>query len=290
MPFLTDISHHNTLKFQLSKSFCSSFRFNPRNLERPWYGLWCQILTDLVDKFDNMIVVPQFNLWVLPDEEDSDSEDEGDAGARTVGDDSVDELDLFLPVRDGDEADEPAVEECEDEVGNTTTDSVRTMPDGAAANLFPDFAIIHLLARRLPPSHSRFLQLHGLQIVHECCPVLLEIKRSPKRSLTGEQLTQVVLITLMEARQDLGIQCHYLFKRYPHAMTTVAIAASGDFWTYKLVHRHEAPPGVGDLIDTLNWSLMAWPNYASLGSALSDKRLHDIHQILEAKKPLDFDL
>ena len=81
----------------------------------------------------------------------------------------------------------------------------------------------------------------------------------------------------------------YLFKRYLHAMTTVAIAASGEFWTYKQVHHHEGPPAIGDIIDTLDWSLMAWPDYASLGSALSDRRLHNIYQILEAKKSLDLD-
>jgi hypothetical protein len=239
-----------------------------------------------------MIVLPQFNLWVLSDDDDSDLEDQGGGGARLLEDDGVDgddELDLFLPVIDADEIDVPMMEDCTDEVGNTTTDSVHTIPDGAAANLFPDFAIIHLLARRLLPNHPRFLQLEGLQIVHECCPVLLEIKRFPKRSLTGEQLRQVALITLMEARRDLGIQCHYLFKRYPHAMRTIAIAASGNLWTYKQVQRHEAPPAVGDIIDTLEWSLIAWPDYAALGSPLSDRRLYEIHQILEAKKILDLD-
>ncbi|KAH9031942.1 hypothetical protein EDB84DRAFT_1578661 [Lactarius hengduanensis] len=59
-----------TLKGQLMKSACSSFRYNPRNLENPWYGLWTMELLKLTEPFNNVVVIPQYALWyMLPKEE-----------------------------------------------------------------------------------------------------------------------------------------------------------------------------------------------------------------------------
>jgi hypothetical protein len=59
------------LKAQLSKSCCASYYWNPRNLERPWNLTLCQ----LTEGFDNMIVIPQYPLWYIPDG-DSDGEEQ----------------------------------------------------------------------------------------------------------------------------------------------------------------------------------------------------------------------
>src|SRR5882762_4030714 len=98
-PFLATVSEHNSLKYAVGKSFCSSFRHNSHNLERPWYGPWCQVLTDLTQQFDNMVVVPQFPLWFIQQDEDSDEEESGDNDPN-----GMDELNV-IGQRDGDEQD-----------------------------------------------------------------------------------------------------------------------------------------------------------------------------------------
>ena len=148
--FLLDISHHNSLKYKVGRSFCSSYRHNVQNLERPWYGPWCQVLTDLTERFDNMIVIPQFPLWHIPREDEKEDEKEiSDSGV-----DGVDELDcLQMDEDNGSEHGDG------DGVGNITADSIVTVADGNAAELFPDFVIIHLLAKHLPANHPHFRRL-----------------------------------------------------------------------------------------------------------------------------------
>jgi hypothetical protein len=89
-PFLPDVSHHNSTKYKLGRSFCLSYRHNIRNHEHPWYGLWCQVFTDLTEEFENMIIIPKFPLWHILHYDDSDEEEDNDSDV-----DGKDELDLF---------------------------------------------------------------------------------------------------------------------------------------------------------------------------------------------------
>jgi hypothetical protein len=276
--FLPDVSHHNSTKYKLGRSFCSSYRHNIRNLERPWYGLWCQVLTDLTEGFDSMIVVPQFPLWYIPHDEEEDNDSDVDG---------MDELDLFR--LDADERNSEHGDE--DGIGNTTTDSVGTIPDGSAADLYPDFFIIHLLAKYLPVVHPHFSRLGGVVITHQCCPVIMENKKAPSRtlSLNGDELAWAVDALLDIAQDQLGLQCHHFFMQYPHAMVTIAIAAAGDYWTFRTVHRAEIPRAVGDRMDFASWEKLQWPPHTKLVSSESDRRLRKIHEALKSKTPLNLD-
>lgn len=71
------------------KSVCSSFRYNPRNMENPWYGLWTISLLKLEESFNNIIIVPQYALWyTLPEEEpEIESIEELDEDAVSEGGD-----------------------------------------------------------------------------------------------------------------------------------------------------------------------------------------------------------
>lgn len=285
-PFLPSISRHNPLKYAVGKSFCSSFRHNSRNIERPWYGPWCQVLTDLTEQFDNMIVVPQFPLWFLPQDDDSDEEENSDTDM-----DSMDGRDyLLVSQRDGDEQSSEPGEVDDTDVGNITTDTVGTIAGSGAAELFPDFVIIHVLAKHLPVNHIRFTQLGGVVITHQCCPVILENKKAPSRSLEGMELRRGVDALLVDAQEQLGTQCYYLFMQYPHALTTIAIAAAGDYWTFRAIHRHEIPTTVGDTLVYTAWYSLRWPPYAKLSSPISDARLRQIHDTLRSKPPLALSL
>jgi hypothetical protein len=229
-----------------------------------------------------MIVVPQFPLWFIPQDDDSD-EEEGDENDP----DGIDELDV-IGQRDGDEQDSEQGEvEGEDEVGNITTDSVGTIVGSDTAELLPDFVILHFLAKHLPVNHPRFSQLGGMAITHQCCPVIVENKKAPSRRLVGILLTRAVDALLGEAQEQLGTQCYHLFARYPHALKTVAVAAAGDYWTFRTVYRHEIPRAVGDTISTVTWDQLQWLPYAKLSSPTSDARLHQIYDMLKKKPALD---
>ncbi|KIM73006.1 hypothetical protein PILCRDRAFT_15614 [Piloderma croceum F 1598] len=117
-----------------------------------------------------MIVVLQFPLWYIRHDDDSDEDEDNDSDV-----DSMDELDLFR--LDADEQNSEHGDE--DGIGNTTTDSVGMIPDGSAADLYPDFVIIHLLAKSLPVVHPHFSHLGGVVITHQCCPVIMENKKAP---------------------------------------------------------------------------------------------------------------
>lgn len=284
--FLTTISEHKPSKYAVSKSLCSSFCHNPCNLQRPWYGPWCQVLTDLTEQFDNMIVIPQFPLWFIPEDDDSDS-DEEESGDNDP--DDIDELDL-IGQKDEDEQDSERGDVGDDmDAGNVTTDSVGTISGSDVAELFPDFVILHVLGKSLPANHPQFTQLGGVVITHECCTVIVENKnkKAPSRQLGGRVLIRAVDVLLGEAQEQLGIQCYHLFARYLHALQTIAIAAAGDYWRFRIVHRHEIPKAIGDSISTTAWDQLHWPLYARLSSPISDGRLQEIYNILRKKPVLD---
>jgi len=75
--------------------------------------------------------------------------------------------------------------------------------------------------------------------------------------------------------------------QYPHATNTIAIAAAGDRWTFRRVHRTEIPKAVGDTLDFAGWERLRWPPYVKLFSSESDTRLRQIHETLKSKPALD---
>jgi hypothetical protein len=295
-----------TLKAQLSKSYCASYKWNPRNLERPWYSLWLLTLTQLTERFDNMIVVPQYPLWYVPQEGDSDSDGEELSlhggvegtvkcssgvvqGFSDNDDPDIDPLDLFQypEERDPDERLSPGQDDdtdCSPDV-DLSSGSMITIPEGEASERFPDFAIIHVLAKRLPARFPRFRDLAGLQITHQCCAVVIENKASPSRKLSGQAFQDALDANFIVAQTDLGYQCHHLFKEFNHATSTIVVAAVGDYWVHRVVRRCDAPKVRGEFMDMAIWDELDWRPHVKLGTAASDVMLHDI-EILLASKPL----
>ncbi|OBZ74599.1 hypothetical protein A0H81_05557 [Grifola frondosa] len=210
----------HTQRDVLCRSYCISKRWNPRNLERHWYGAWDSALRHLTSGMDHMIVVPQFHLWAhVP--EDYVLDGQGPPG----DDDSIDELDII--THDPDEREEvDAVADGSFEDPNLSTLSMQTEAATEPMERVPDFAIIHILARRLPPDHPRFTEL-GVS-------TSLTTDRHERRRKRK--------LLLVQAQKDLAPQCHVLFEQYPHALSTICIAAAGQYWTYRVVYRHQAPP------------------------------------------------
>lgn len=263
----------------------------------------------MTEPFNNIIVVPQYALWfAIPEEEpeyeeideiDEDAVSEVHDDDDKSGDevdyklkDSKDELDCFI---DKDESAEPLKNDdsdvsrrLEQDPDTSITESLFTIPDGSAPQLTPDFVVLHILAKELnTPTNAllrrRYERRAGYRIVHECCPVIVEVKSFPKRRLKSAQFNREVLARLADARQDLGFQCYHLFKKYEHALRTLMVAASGDYWTHRIVHRMEVPRGMGDEMDSSTWDALIFPAAVVLGSPASDLRIQEITDYLQTK-------
>ncbi|KAI0054397.1 hypothetical protein BV25DRAFT_1922718 [Artomyces pyxidatus] len=62
IPGITAFTHFVA---KLARSLAFSRTVNPRNLEHYWYPLWCRLLVDLVHDTPNLLVYPQFPLWIV---------------------------------------------------------------------------------------------------------------------------------------------------------------------------------------------------------------------------------
>ena len=173
----------------------------------------------MTEPFNNIIVVPQYALWfTLPEEEPeyeeidedaavsasevSDDDDESDDEVDYKLEESDDELDCFI---DKDESTEPLKNDnpsvchrLEQDPNTSVTESLITIPDGSAPQLTPDFAFLHILAKELNSPTNTFLRRRyerraGYRIIHECCPVIMEVKSFPKRKLKPAQFDREVL-------------------------------------------------------------------------------------------------
>ncbi|KAF8814275.1 hypothetical protein BYT27DRAFT_7219891 [Phlegmacium glaucopus] len=249
-------------------------------MENPWYGLWMLELLKVTESFNNIVVVPQYALWfTLPADEpeveameeideDAVSEDEGSAqeegSDQDAGSDwdegepysSDDELDCF---RDTDESVDALKHETPNIVLDTEQDpdtsiaeSLFTVPDGSAPQAIPDFVALHILTKKLvlPSSahlRSRYERRAGYRIIHECCPLVVEIKAFPARKLKEVKLKKMLTTRLANAVQDLGFQ------------------------------------SVGDCMDTKAWDDLFFPAAVILGTPASDLRMQEIADFLHSK-------
>ena len=314
-----------SVKSKLMKSLSASFRFNRRNMENPWYGLWAHELLKMAEPFNNLVIVPQYALWfTMPDDEPDDEsieevdedavseiDDEGDLdeGGTHESVDSDDELDLLRYkdesddeldiLRDKDESIEPiedqnpAAQNTEQELQDpdrSIAESLITIPDGSAPQLTPDFVALHILAEKLRfPTNAHLRRSYerraGYRITHECCPLVVEIKSFPSRSLTPARFKKELASRLGVAKKELGYQCYHLFRKYPRSLRTIAVIASGDHWTHFIVRRSDVPRGAGDEMNAETWNALEFPDAVILGTPASDLRMGEISDYLRDTKP-----
>lgn len=303
-------SSNFSLKGRLMTSACTSFRYNPRNTENPWYGLWTLELLKLAQSFNNIIIVPQYALWYTLPEQESDIEsveeideddiseggkqdesgEENDQSERSESDDEIN----FL--KDEDESveairvEDPQILDIEQDPDTSLAESLFTIPDGSAPQVIPDFVALHIQAEELKyPSKARhkrrYEQRAGYRIIHECCPLVVEIKARPSRRLKPAKFRRMLSSRLANATQDLGTQCYHLFKMYEHALRTIVIAASGDYWTHRIVTRADVPRATGDGLDSETWDDLEFPSPVVLGTPDSEQRMKEITQYIHAMKP-----
>src|SRR6266704_1778184 len=130
---------------QIARSFAASYRWNSHNVEGHWYGRSNQVWHDLVKDLPNMIVVPQYPLWyICEDEHMVDGEGVDEDGSKDRDSDEVEVRELEIPPTPGQtliklEPDDD--QNCGQE--EFLEDTMFTIPEYSAAELFPDFVILH---------------------------------------------------------------------------------------------------------------------------------------------------
>lgn len=134
-----DISY---AKSSLAIAYAHSRSCNPRNIEYPWYGLWCQILMDLTSDTKRLIVVPQHLIYYEPADD--------------------------IPSPEGDKG------HSKRSASISTIQSVATMAASSPREVIPDFAIFRIKFRWR--SQACAFVWRNVKIQNLGAPLLMEIK------------------------------------------------------------------------------------------------------------------
>ncbi|KAG2338769.1 hypothetical protein BDR05DRAFT_968908 [Suillus weaverae] len=270
-------------KARLQTSYAFSRTFNPRNLEILWYPLWCQTLFDLVADAPNLIVAPQFPVWITKHHdgklEDADDGDDPEEIKEIVREEQDAAAKIQVPVNEPEEGD------YEVEAGDISFAS--TVPEKNAEGVLVDFAILGLGAVPQPKEKLRY---GGWRITGASVRLLVELKRFASRSLKDDELNAEILAHIQEAKSDLVKQAGYLFIKDGTKNSVMAIAAAGPFWSGATIHRDDVkltmhvlstddpsyqPPGEKFVNRVLKWNKIIRLDGAS-SAAASEARLRAV--------------
>ncbi|KAG2363224.1 hypothetical protein BDR07DRAFT_1483940 [Suillus spraguei] len=229
----------------LETSFAFSRTFNPRNIEYCWYALWDQTLSDMVADVPNLIVAPQFPVWVVPGAADEEDENDGDNPEEIVQ--MKEQPEEAAQEGSSDQTDDE--KEGENEVGNISFAS--TVPQKDAKGVLVDFAILNLMAVAQPLHTERY---GGWRITAASVGLLIEVKRFPSRSLEAEDQKSEIIERINEAREDVVQQAGYLFLHDTKMNSVMAIAAAGPYWSGTTIYR-------GDVKQTMHGLGTRDPSY-----------------------------
>ena len=148
---LADGTQFSKIKAMLASAFSYSRKYNSRNLESYWYGVYAETLTALVADVDSLVVMPQPAIWYWPNQDTS------------KGSDVVES-----PVSD-----------------------TSTTPENAVKESIPDFSIYFIKAiwRKSAPDRRFRHHFKHLRVIHAGIPVIVEVKRGAKRAPTVQGTT-----------------------------------------------------------------------------------------------------
>ncbi|KAI0058473.1 hypothetical protein BV25DRAFT_1830140 [Artomyces pyxidatus] len=271
IPGLTKITR---LTASLANSLGVSRTFNRRNLEHYWYPLWCRLLIDLVADCPNLIVCPQFPVWVILREDDDDGLDddasEGDhdedvapTAAELEEDAAQEQRRVARALKKARNRAKQADREHREKRATrgaasaspsapskkfsvskraprvSGASSGATVPGKDATGVVVDFAIVHVTAETIKAKSKAEKRYGGWRITTENVPLLVEIKRRPKRHLSGAALKNAIGDKIEEGIDDIIIQAAYVFATRPHILKIRAIVAAGPFWTSAILVRNK---------------------------------------------------
>ncbi|KAG2084120.1 uncharacterized protein F5147DRAFT_659947 [Suillus discolor] len=251
-------------KARLETSYAFSRTFNSRNMEFYWYPLWCQTLFDLVADVPNLIVAPQFPVWIVKQNDqleganDGDDPEEVEEWVAQAASEGV-AAGTQVPANNQEELEE-GDHEADSEVGNMSFAS--TVLEKDAESVLVDFGIVHLIAVPQAQEKPRY---GGWRITAASACLLVEVKRFVSRSLKDKELDAEIRTHIQEARMDLISQAGHLFIQDKTKQSVMAIAAAGPYWSGTTIHR-------GDVERTMHQISSYDPSYRPPGENLVDQR------------------
>lgn len=312
------------LQWRTSKSFATSYRFNPRNLEAHWYGIWQLVLNRLIRDRPDFLVIPQFPLYYIPSDvgdneyraKGQNPDDPDDIDQEDVTQDEIEEPDadpgrqpeidapilpeLPIPLPDppppSPPPSPPRTSSCILDPDVSIADSL-DLPDWDRSSAVPDFCIFHscTIKSKLKAKNAfRYKALAGVQVVHSCCPTIMENKRAPSRMLSSKQTDLQVVELLNEAMDSLLSHTKHYFQMFPKSRSVIVIATAGEYWKHKVV-LYSKTFAVGEKSKmsegerAVAWSKLIWKGPFELGTKESDDELAKLEKKMKAKKPLSLD-
>ncbi|KAH7903551.1 hypothetical protein BJ138DRAFT_1192413 [Hygrophoropsis aurantiaca] len=196
------------LRIFIQQCYCR--RWNPRNIEHPWYKVWNIALTAIFHPILPVAVAPQQALKL------SHSYLRG-------------ELTRLLNPNDD---------------GNLSDASAATAPVPAiddAFSRFPDFAISTTCGHWTHdlPWHPLYQGFHTSHTDGEATPVLIEIKKYISRQIEPgtEDFDYELNDRLYDAKHDVYNQALCAFAWYPQLRSICAIVGSGPWWCFTVMTR-----------------------------------------------------
>lgn len=260
-------------KSRLETSYAFSRTFNSRNMEFYWYPLWCQTLSDLVTDVPNLIVAPQFPIWIVKDDDQLEGADDGD-NPEEVEERAVQGEDVAgnqVPGNNEEQEQEQGEEEGGGGGGDLEPDSdigdisfALTVAEKDAGSVLVDFAIVHLTAVPQAEDESRY---GGWRITAADACLLVEVKRFVSRSLKDGDFDKKIKEHIQEARIDLVTQASHVFVQDKTKHSVMVIAAAGPYWSGTTIHR-------GDVVRTMDVVSSKDTDYRPPGERLVDRRLN----------------
>ncbi len=157
------------LRRKIGMSIASSYRFNSRNIEAPWYGVWTGELSRLVHDIPNFVVIPQYPLYFTVDDKGDGEKREKDQ--RPDSPDNIDvkdgvDDDCFVEDDEGKPppasgpmpstgaitdttvvTEHPRLDNCNADP-NASTSSAHTIAEPNAYTSIPDLCIAHVCTVR----------------------------------------------------------------------------------------------------------------------------------------------
>ncbi|KAJ7511073.1 hypothetical protein B0H11DRAFT_2214920 [Mycena galericulata] len=202
----------STVRLSFGESLAHSHTFNPRNLEYDQYAMWLEKLLDLRGDLSQVLIQPQFCVWLSEAMMNELAAEEDQEGAVDIDDE------------DGDD-DNPAA----------NTSNV-TLHEPNAHMRLVDLAVLFLLAEQpVGLAATTPLRIYSTPRINKVMVrVLLELKRAPSRKLDGELLLKVLRTKIRAAKIQVVEQAQYLFASSiygPHQSQVTLIAAVGPYFS-----------------------------------------------------------
>ncbi|KAF8325906.1 hypothetical protein F5887DRAFT_900699 [Amanita rubescens] len=105
----------------------------------------------------------------------------------------------------------------------------------------PDVALCHITFHELPQPTNKSEWHHyqhraGVKVTHQCCALLGELKKAPRRTFRGPaRLHDTAYSLISQAQTEVLTYCAAYFEGNAQAEPVIALAAMGPYWKWAVI-------------------------------------------------------